>query len=683
MKKMTTTFVISLAIFFANSSNAQWQLTGNSNATATSVLGTTNAIPLSLVTKNTKRLVIDTLGRVGIGTATPVNILTVKGAGSTPVASWVSAGAPLFVGFGETTIGNADFILNMGAAAANARPVFVGRKSRGTLAAPAAVSNNDYLMSFLASGYDGSAFQNPAAIDFYVDGTPSVGNVPGRVSFVTGTNSSNRKERMKIRYNGDIVINDSQLVVTNVNGNVGIGTMSPNFKLQVNGDALINNIKIGKGKGGLLTNTALGDSVLSAVTTGDWNSAVGYQALKSNTSGIDNTAVGLQALWSNTEGSENTAVGINTLNFNTTGYYNTAVGVASMYKNTTGYNNTAIGGWSLGYNTTGSNNTANGYLALNKNTQGNQNTASGVKALYSNTTGNDNTAIGHYSLISNTTGSENTATGQGALSYNTTGYSNTATGQAALYNNTTGQNNTAHGQAALVLNTTGKYNTANGGNSLFFNTTGEGNTALGYEALYNGATESNNTAIGYESDIVVGNNIHNSTALGSLTIVDASNKVRIGNDFITSIGGQVGWTSFSDGRIKQDIKENVTGLAFINLLKPVTYHFNLAKQYELMGRKDTMQWQGKNDIEKINFTSFIAQDVEAAAKKIEYDFSGVDKRGKIMGLRYAEFVVPLVKAVQELSKTNDELKKQNATLESRLAKLEAIMNVNPPVTNRK
>jgi hypothetical protein len=38
-------------------------------------------------------------------------------------------------------------------------------------------------------------------------------------------------------------------------------------------------------------------------------------------------------------------------------------------------------------------------------------------------------------------------------------------------------------------------------------------------------------------------------------------------------------------------------------------------------------------------------------------FSGVDKpqnKYSLYGLRYAEFVVPLVKAVQELSKMNDD-----------------------------
>lgn len=52
-------------------------------------------------------------------------------------------------------------------------------------------------------------------------------------------------------------------------------------------------------------------------------------------------------------------------------------------------------------------------------------------------------------------------------------------------------------------------------------------------------------------------------------------------------------------------------------------------------------------------------------------------------MRYAEFVVPLVKAVQELSVKNDELKKQNNDLEQRVTKLESMMNVSQSTSNTK
>ena len=65
--------------------------------------------------------------------------------------------------------------------------------------------------------------------------------------------------------------------------------------------------------------------------------------------------------------------------------------------------------------------------------------------------------------------------------------------------------------------------------------------------------------------------------------------------------------------------------------------------------------------EQIIYTGFVAQDVEKAAKELGYNFSGIDaaKNDKdLYGLRYAEFVVPLVKAVQEQQQQIEALKKQ-------------------------
>lgn len=171
-----------------------------------------------------------------------------------------------------------------------------------------------------------------------------------------------------------------------------------------------------------------------------------------------------------------------------------------------------------------------------------------------------------------------------------------------------------------------------------------------------------------------GSTVFNATAVGNAAKVDASNEVRIGNTSVISIGGQVGWTTFSDSRIKKDIKDNVPGLLFINLLKPVTYNYNLAKEYTLLSSVDSNNYANKNDVEKIIFTGFIAQDVDAAAKKIDYNFSGIDKTGKIWGLRYSEFVVPLVKAVQELSSQNDSLKQSNQALSDKLNALSNKIN---------
>jgi hypothetical protein len=113
-------------------------------------------------------------------------------------------------------------------------------------------------------------------------------------------------------------------------------------------------------------------------------------------------------------------------------------------------------------------------------------------------------------------------------------------------------------------------------------------------------------------------------------------------------------------------------LAFIKQLTPVTYHLDIKKQYELAmnGKKDeSADYPEKYDIEKITQTGFLAQDVEAAAKSVGYDFNGVEapKNGEgLYKLRYAEFVVPLVQAVKELSKENEELKARLKALEDKV-----------------
>jgi len=96
--------------------------------------------------------------------------------------------------------------------------------------------------------------------------------------------------------------------------------------------------------------------------------------------------------------------------------------------------------------------------------------------------------------------------------------------------------------------------------------------------------------------------------------------------------------------------------------------------------------------QQVVYTGFVAQDVEKAAKELNYDFSGVDaaKSDKdLYALRYSDFVVPLVKAVQDLSKMNDEkdeainnLKSEIRNLKSEMDELKsAIISNNHSTTN--
>jgi len=305
-----------------------------------------------------------------------------------------------------------------------------------------------------------------------------------------------------------------------------------------------------------------------------------------------------------------------------------------------------------------------GYESGRMHTAASGNTGFGYKALKRNTTGEQNVAVGAGAMNVNVSGYANTAVGYAALFANT-GNRNTAIGHGALNRNTTGNENSGTGWGALILNTTGWYNTAHGSLCLTSNTTGSNNTAMGYGALNLNVTGSYNSTYGVSAGLALPNNVNNVTCLGYYSgfSTTPTNHINIGNGSVAWIGGQVNFATFSDARTKENISENVKGLEFIKKLRPVTYNFNYNKEYELLneGRKDTAaNYPGKYDIEKILFSGFIAQEAERAAQQSGYDFSGIvpPPNGKgAYTVRYAEFVVPLVKAVQEQQQEIEALKR--------------------------
>jgi hypothetical protein len=280
----------------------------------------------------------------------------------------------------------------------------------------------------------------------------------------------------------------------------------------------------------------------------------------------------------------------------------------------------------------------------------------------------------------------NTAIGVLALFSNTIGIYNTAIGYRALYSDTSGSYNSAYGYQALLSNTSGLANTAIGFNTLYSNT-GNYNTATGYSALAGNASGTYNSAYGYGAD-GSSNNFTNATALGYGAIVNASNKVRIGNGNVTVVESAVGSWTTSDGRFKTNVREQVKGLAFIKLLRPVIYNFDVERFEEFLMqnypdsirliRMAEMRKGGAPQISLIRQSGFIAQEVAEAAKKAGYDFNGVhapENPTDNWSLSYEKLVVPLVKAVQELSAKNDAKDAEINDLKTRLAKLEAIMNL--------
>jgi len=126
--------------------------------------------------------------------------------------------------------------------------------------------------------------------------------------------------------------------------------------------------------------------------------------------------------------------------------------------------------------------------------------------------------------------------------------------------------------------------------------------------------------------------------------------------------------------IGNDIKEDIPGLPFILALRPVSYNLNVISYLNHIlpnGNVDSLIAADHNFKVKTQtrYTGFVAQEVEVAADKTGYDFSGVQKPSNekdTYAVRYAEFVVPLVKAVQELASANELLVVTNKELEARI-----------------
>jgi hypothetical protein len=353
------------------------------------------------------------------------------------------------------------------------------------------------------------------------------------------------------------------------------------------------------------------------------------------------------------------------------------MGDYALASNTTGSLNVALGAGCMDGAVTGGYNVAAGFWALRTNSAGGFNVAAGYRAAY-NSQGNSNVALGVDALFTNYSGSNTVAVGDSALfSFNSSTSANVAVGSKAAFSTSTGTYNSAVGQTALYSNSTGSYNTSLGYQASYDNSTGTGNSSLGTFALYGITTGSYNSAIGDAAYPTSSGALTNYTGLGYNVGygTSISNSVELGNTSVTRIQGQVNLSLYSDARIKERVEADVPGLAFITRLRPVTYNLNIHKQNAILyaNKPNQKEWDGKYDIEKMRMTGFIAQEVDSSAQAAGYDFSGVIKPSgpnDLYQVRYSDFVVPLVKAVQEQQNMIDELKKQNEELKRRLDALE-------------
>jgi len=170
-------------------------------------------------------------------------------------------------------------------------------QTRGaTSNADGAVLSGDTLGAILFSGNVGSGGLDDAGFGASIYGYAEANwtsstNRPGYLSFDTSPGTTDPVERMRITAAGIVL--------------VGTSSASGSSLLQVNSDALINGITVGRGTGGVSTNTAVGNNALLSNTTGAFNTCIGYQAGQSLTTGNNNTIIGSIA---GTAGLSNTVI---------------------------------------------------------------------------------------------------------------------------------------------------------------------------------------------------------------------------------------------------------------------------------------------------------------------------------------------------------------------------------------
>lgn len=533
-------------------------------------------------------------------------------------------------------------------------------------------------------------------------------------------------------------------------GNVGIGTITPVDMLQVTGgDIHITNAnrayRLGSNNilwhNGLRKGIFVGEGTGNSTVTGDGNTLLGAGVGPALTSGVYNTATGYASGNLTTTGGYNSFFGESSGRLNTTGSNNVLFGRSAGYSNVTGSGVTALGSYA-GFSNTVSNNSFVGFEAGFSNTTGIQNTFIGHKAGRGIVTGQDNTAtgfeaglgvatnnynyncfygsqsgranstgdlntfVGYNTGPANTTAEFNVFIGAGAGSSNTdggyntfigylSGMSNANVGAAKGINNTfigyhsgrynvIGQGNTAVGMQA-GRNTTSGQNVYLGQNAGYANTSGGSNTAIGYQAGNTYTTGSNSSYLGYNAD--ANGNYTNAAAIGSNSVTTASDKMYFGNAAVIGCYNTFGlWTS-SDGRFKFNVNENVSGLDFINRLRPVTYQMNTAELDAFvranMPQDEDSTGAGQSEsgldfgpsMARIH-AGFIAQEVEQAA--IESGFassivSSPSNENDPYAISYSQIVVPLVKAVQEQQVTIENQNERMGQLEEALARMQGLL----------
>lgn len=493
--------------------------------------------------------------------------------------------------------------------------------------------------------------------------------------------------------NTTLVGNDTGKALTTGTWNTAVGSNA--LTSCVSGD---NNACFGMNAGDSLTgsnNTCVGRSAGTTLTSGTDNVCVG------NLSDVATTTANSIAIGSTTtcEGDDSVAIG-DSASCSATNSISLGSSASNANDNSCVIGNSSVNRLTLGSGTTSfdifrpnATSVSLGAFPSGVFSGGNNLVIKGDACKF--TTATDCTAIGFGAGQESLESTGAIALGRFALrdmQYNTNGLTDSVTGQAGV----SSDDNLAIGLNCLLNLECGFYNVGVGP-SCFNVMTGVRpipplttpatiryrNTGLGRAA---GLNHNGNdcTFLGYASSATASSSFSNSTAIGASASITASNQIRMGNGSVTALlpgGNNVmtlgdGSTRFtevfatngaintSDRNNKEMITETDLGLDFINDLKPVKYKWkDYSEEYEDNDYTDLDDIKIIKKSKDFKFNrlhhGLIAQEVKESMDKFgvsSNDFAGyIDTGENGLGLRYTEFIAPMIKAIQELSARVKEL----------------------------
>ena len=483
-------------------------------------------------TGQTQRMVIDSAGNVGIGTASPLGDLTISngGASGVEIQPEITTNTNRITNYNRDTSAYNNFRLD---AARHEFLISGTERMRLDDNSRISLSNND---GGATSGVDSTTgntifgYLAGAAVDSDVINNTIFGHRAGNALNAGDGNviiGSQTGDALTTGLNNTFIGREAGSTTTDVDLAVIVGYGAGNANMTSTADGTVcigsvagnaitsgaGNVLVGKDAGKLVTtgsgNTAVGNAALDAVVAGSHNTAVGYEALTTAAgSASHNTAVGRSALktWNVSGDGNNTAVGSEAGTALTTGVSNVLLG-AEAGKTAQDVDSLVLIGDNAGKTVNHSN--SDGMIAIGRDaataiTSADQCIYIGFEAGKENTTGGNNTIIGHKAM--NETGAvptseHNTFIGVdsgGGDWVTATSDANVGVGNYTLDGAMNGATfNTAIGYQALTAVTSGDNNVAVGAGTATQITTGGNNTYIGKSVDASAVDVTNETVLGY------------------------------------------------------------------------------------------------------------------------------------------------------------------------------------------